>query len=44
VVLNLIALGTILLIHSRGGAVAVDSLRAMTFRSAVWLGLLLGLL
>lgn len=43
VVLNLIALGTILLVYSRGGAVAVDSLRAMTFRSVVWLALFAGL-
>lgn len=43
VVLNLIALGAILLVYSRGGAVAVDSLRAMTFRTVVWLALFTGL-
>lgn len=41
-VLNLAALGTIVVLYSSGGGVAVDSLRAMTFRSAVWLALWLG--
>jgi len=40
--LNLAALGTIVVLYSSGGGVAVDSLRAMTFRSAVWLALLVG--
>ena len=42
VALNLAALGTIVVLYSSGGGVAVDSLRAMTFRSAVWLALLVG--
>lgn len=43
VVFNLIALGTILLAYSRGSAVAVDSLKAMAFRCAAWLVVLMGL-
>ena len=39
--LNLLVLGSIVLIYRSGGAVAVDSLRAMTLRTVVWLGLFL---
>ncbi len=35
--LNLLVLAGILVVHHGGGAVAVDSLRAMTFRTVVWL-------
>ena len=41
--LNLIVLAIIGFLFTTGGAVAVDSVRAMTFRAAVWLVLLLGL-
>ncbi len=37
--LNLLVLVGIIVVYSRGGAVAVDSLRAMTLRTVVWLGL-----
>ncbi len=40
--LNLLVLVGILVIYRRGGAVAVDSLRAMTLRTVVWLVLFLG--
>jgi hypothetical protein len=40
--LNLLVLGGILVIYRSGGAVAVDSLRAMTLRTVVWLALFLG--
>lgn len=40
-VLNLIVLGAIVLLYAAGRAIAVDSLGAMTFRTAVWLGLFL---
>lgn len=36
-VLNLTALGSVGLLYASGGAVAVGSLRAMAFRTAVWL-------
>ncbi len=39
--LNLLVLAAILVIYRSGGAVAVDSLRAMTFRTVVWLVLFL---
>lgn len=39
--LNLLVLVGIIVIHSSGGAVAVDSLRAMTLRTVVWLALFL---
>lgn len=39
--LNLIVLVGILVVYRSGGAVAVDSLRAMTFRTVVWLVLFL---
>jgi hypothetical protein len=42
VLLNLLVLVGILVIYRRGGAVAVDSLRAMTLRTVVWLVLFLG--
>jgi hypothetical protein len=42
-VLNLIVLGGIGYLYARGHAVAPDSLRAMAFRTGVWLGLFLGL-
>ena len=38
-VLNLVVLVSIVLIYRAGGGVAVDSLRAMTMRTVVWLGL-----
>lgn len=40
--LNLLVLVGILVIYRSGGAVAVESLRAMTFRTGVWLVLFLG--
>lgn len=40
--LNLATLGTIIVLYASAGGVAVDSLRAMTLRSAVWLVLLVG--
>ena len=40
-VLNLLVLVGIVLVYRSGGAVAVDSLRAMTMRTVVWLGLFL---
>lgn len=36
-ILNLIVLGVIYFLHTTGGAVAVDSLRAMSVRTTVWL-------
>lgn len=39
--LNVVVLITIVLIYSTGGAVAVDSLQAMSFRTAVWMALFL---
>ncbi|MCC6245336.1 MAG: hypothetical protein IT353_21020 [Gemmatimonadaceae bacterium] len=42
VLLNLIALGTIVFVYLSGRKVAVESLGAMAFRSAVWLLLLVG--
>lgn len=41
--LNLCVLGAIGHLYSTGSAVAIESLRAMTFRTGVWLGLWLGL-
>ncbi len=41
--LNLLVLATIWLLYNSGGAVAIDSLRAMTLRTAVWLLLFVGL-
>jgi hypothetical protein len=42
--LNLVVLAGIGYLYATGSAVAVDSLRAMTFRTVVWLGLFLGML
>jgi hypothetical protein len=39
VLLNLAALGALLGLYGRGQPIAVESLGAMTFRAAVWLGL-----
>lgn len=40
--LNLLVLAIIAYLHSSGSAVAIDSVRAMSFRTAVWLVLFLG--
>lgn len=40
--LNLVVLASVLVIYRRGETVAVDSLRAMTLRTVVWLFLFLG--
>lgn len=37
--LNVLVLGVIASVYAMGGAVAVDSLRAMAFRSVVWIAL-----
>jgi hypothetical protein len=42
-VLNILVLGAIGYLYTTGNAVAIDSIRAMTLRSAVWLVLFLGL-
>lgn len=39
--LNLLALGRVALLHRSSAVVAIDSVRAMILRSAVWLALLL---
>jgi hypothetical protein len=41
-VLNLAVLAAIAWLYSNGGAVAVDSVRAMVLRTVVWLALFLG--
>ena len=41
--LNLLVLGTISYLYATGSAVAINSVRAMTFRTVVWLVLFLGL-
>lgn len=41
--LNLLVLAAIGMLYSQGGAVAPDSLRAMSFRTVVWLVLFVGL-
>jgi hypothetical protein len=41
--LNLLVLGAIGYLYAAGGAVAIESIRAMTFRTGVWLVLFLGL-
>lgn len=41
--LNLLVLGAIGYLYATGGAVAIDSVRAMTLRTGVWLVLFLGL-
>jgi hypothetical protein len=40
--LNLLVLVAIAILYAAGAAVAIDSVRAMSFRTAVWLGLFLG--
>lgn len=40
-ILNLAVLGGIVVLYVNGGAVAVDSVKAMAFRTIVWLGLFL---
>lgn len=42
-VLNLCVLGTIGYLYATGGGVAIDSVRAMILRTAVWLVLFIGL-
>ena len=42
-VLNVLVSGTIGYLYMTGSSVAIESLRAMTFRTVVWLLLLLGL-
>lgn len=42
-VANLVVLGIIAWLYATGSAVAVDSLRAMTLRTGVWLALFAGL-
>jgi ABC-type transport system involved in multi-copper enzyme maturation permease subunit len=42
-VLNLLVLGAVGYLYAAGSAVAIESLRAMTLRTVVWLVLLLGL-
>lgn len=42
-VLNFLVLGTISYLYATGSAVAINSLRAMTFRTVVWLVLFIGL-
>ena len=41
--LNLLVLAAIWLLYNSGGAVAIDSLRAMTMRTVIWLLLFMGL-
>lgn len=43
VVLNLIVLAAIVFLYASGSAIAIDSVRAMAFRTAVWLGLWLAM-
>jgi hypothetical protein len=43
-VLNLLVLGIVGYLYARGSAVAIDSIRAMIFRTGVWLVLFLGLM
>lgn len=42
-VLNLLVSGGIVILYTAGSAVAIQSLRAMTLRTAVWLGLFVAL-
>jgi hypothetical protein len=42
-VLNLLVLGTIGYLYAAGSSVAIESVRAMTLRTVVWLVLFLGL-
>lgn len=41
--LNVLMLGVVVYLYAAGRAVAVDSVRAMAFRTVVWLALFLGL-
>ena len=41
-VLNLIVLAIIFFLYSEGSSIAIDSLRAMSFRTVVWLALFSG--
>ncbi len=41
--LNFLVLGTISYLYATGSAVAINSVRAMTFRTVVWLALFFGL-
>ncbi|WP_134085215.1 hypothetical protein [Thiohalophilus thiocyanatoxydans] len=41
-ILNLLVLAAIWLLYNPGGAVAIDSLRAMTLRTIVWLLIFMG--
>lgn len=41
-ILNLTVLSTIYYLYTKGSPIAVDSLRAMTLRTVVWLGLFVG--
>lgn len=41
--LNLIVLAAISVVYTSGGAVAIDSLRAMTLRTVVWFVIFIGL-
>ena len=42
-VLNLLVLGVIGYLYAAGGAVAIESVRAMIFRTVAWLALFLGM-
>jgi len=42
-ILNLLVLGAVRYLYAAGGAIAIDSVRAMTFRTVAWLVLFLGL-
>ena len=42
-ILNFLVLAAIWILYTSGGAVAIDSLRAMTLRTVVWLVLFIGL-
>jgi hypothetical protein len=41
--LNLLVLAVVVVLYWSGSAIAIDSVRAMAFRTAVWLALFLGL-
>lgn len=41
-IVNLTVLSTIYYLYTKGSPIAVDSLRAMTLRTVVWLGLFVG--
>ena len=42
-VINLFVLAAIYFLYTEGGSIAVESLRAMTFRTVVWFALFIGL-